>query len=74
MKVIVAISEAYQDLQWSITIVIFDRDELEKEERAENAKKNTPSRDWMGQDIGEALQIIIHKLKVNKSIFSYPSV
>lgn len=41
------------------------RDELEKEEEAENQKKDTRARDWMGQDIGEAFQIIIDKLKNN---------
>lgn len=45
------------------------RKELEKEEEAENQKKDTRNRDWMGQDIGEAFQLMIDKLK-NK----FPSV
>ena len=40
------------------------RKELEKEEEAENQKKDTRNRDWMGQDIGEAFQLMIDKLKV----------
>ena len=40
------------------------REELEREENLENQKKDTRSRDWMGQDIGEAFQIIVDRLKV----------
>ena len=46
-------------------MIVYDREELEREEeKAEKEKNDTPPRDWMGQDFGEALQIIIHKLKV----------